>query len=217
MNHFAEYVPADVVRSSDAAAKGLIHGLELRYAEPWRHYHTGQHIADLLGALRLHGAHVEDPRVVGWAMLYHDAVYDPTSASGRNEELSAQLAEHEACDLLLPQETQRVAAYVRATASHQAGNLGSEPDLNFFLDTDLMILGSSEARYQEYARQIRQEYAHVPAEDYWHGRVKVLESLVEGSDSGDLFKTELFRDLYEDQAQKNIAREMKQLVDGKVV
>lgn len=216
MNRFYDLAPLELVEPNYPEAEVLLQGLEQRYAEPWRYYHTGLHIAELLGTLRSYPNHVQNPRVVGWSMFYHDAIYDPTAAIGRNEELSARLAEYESSILLSPEETERVAAYVRATASHQADELDSDPDLAFFLDSDLLILGSSPTRYQKYARDVRQEYAHVSDDDYRVGRARVLEALAGANPAGNVFTTKLFRDLHEAQAQVNIAREIKQLNQGVV-
>ncbi|MCA9348154.1 phosphohydrolase [Candidatus Saccharibacteria bacterium] len=192
-------------------AETLLQGLKQRYAEPWRYYHTGLHISELLGTIRNYQSYVHNPRVVVWSMLYHDAIYDPTAMAGRNEELSAQLAEHESPILLSPEETERVATYIRATASHQADEVDSDPDLAFFLDSDLLILGAEPTRYDKYARDVRQEYIHVSDHDYRVGRARILGALAGASPAGNVFTTKLFRDLYEAQAQTNIAREIKQL------
>ena len=142
-------------------------------------------------------------------MLYHDAIYDPTAASGRNEELSAQLAEGELPDILAEHRVHKVARYVRATASHAPAE--RDDDLNFFLDADLVILGSDPDRYDQYARDIRWEYAHVPDDQYREGRTRVLQSLAARAGQSSLFKTTVLGTIYEEPAQQNIAREIQLL------
>jgi predicted metal-dependent HD superfamily phosphohydrolase len=152
---------------------------------------------------------VQDPEVVTWAILYHDAVYDPMSTRGRNEELSARLGEHDLPSLVGAEKSRLVARYTRATADHGVDD--SDQDLDFFLDADLAILGASPDRYDRYANDIRREYSHVPIENYIVGRIAILQSLATRVEQSGLYITELFKATYEDQAQENIAREADQL------
>jgi predicted metal-dependent HD superfamily phosphohydrolase len=187
----------------------LLAGLQSRYDKPWRHYHTATHITELFVTLNRHIQHIEDPRTMGWAMLYHDAIYDPTAAAGRNEELSAQLAAGQLSEILPPHQVEKVAVFTRATASH--GPVDGDDDLNFFLDADLAILGASPQRYTEYASQIRAEYAHVPSDIYKAARISVLQGLASRVGQSSLFRTTLLRDIYEQPAHQNIAYEIESL------
>jgi predicted metal-dependent HD superfamily phosphohydrolase len=81
----------DLVRrhGSDAVlAESTLEELVRAYAEPHRHYHTLDHIADLLRLLETHGG-VSDADAVKLAILFHDAVYDPVRQ--HNEAASANL------------------------------------------------------------------------------------------------------------------------------
>lgn len=144
------------------------------HSEPHRHYHTLEHVAEMLKVVgRLERA-ATDPAVVQLAVWFHDAVYDPRA--GDNEDRSARLAEEWLEQLAVrPEVIRRVAEMVRATA-HLAGDAGPpDPDTAVLLDADLAILGAAELRYARYAAGIRQEYAHVPDEAYRAGRAGVLE------------------------------------------
>lgn len=187
----------------------ILSDLEVRYAEPQRHHHDGEHIEDLFGLLNIYRSYVKDPRTVGWAMLTHDAIYNPKAPSGENEELSAQLAESALTSILRIDRVVKVARYTHATAGHISHN--SDPDLDFFLDADLAILGSPQRRYDKYSQDIRREYAHVPLSIYNPARFDILQDLATRAESIGLYRTELFRGLYEIQAQENIARECDQL------
>jgi predicted metal-dependent HD superfamily phosphohydrolase len=192
-------------QSTDA----ILSNLEGRYAEPWRHHHDGEHIEDLFGLLNRYRSHVKNPRVVGWAILKHDAIYDPRALPGRNEELSAQLAESVLPSILRASPVAKVARYTRATATHISHE--TDPDLDFFLDADVVILGTPQDRYDRYTRDIRQEYAYAPLNQYNPARLAILQGLSTRAESSGLFQTELFRSLYEVQAQENIARECDEL------
>ena len=76
-----------------------VESLKSRYREPWRRYHTLQHIGELLELLKANAAGLESPRAVELAIWYHDAVYDPLAAKGDNERASDALfaADWHAC------------------------------------------------------------------------------------------------------------------------
>ncbi len=67
-------------------APSLLLDLTRRYCEPQRHYHTLEHIADML--FRGRELELSDEQI--YAIWYHDAIYDPRSTT--NEEDSAALA-----------------------------------------------------------------------------------------------------------------------------
>ncbi len=63
--------------------------LRRRYAEPQRAYHTWTHVEDLLTLFVEPRGPLHDDAAVLYAILFHDAVYDPKRAD--NEERSADL------------------------------------------------------------------------------------------------------------------------------
>lgn len=190
--------------SSVGAPAEAIDGLLRRHREPQRHYHTAQHVQAVLGHLD-----VLDPSAdaaLRLAGFYHDAVYDSPLPPGceSNEERSAQLAEQElaGCDAAL---VDRVARLIRATDGHRLVPVeGAEA----FLDADLAILGTEPRIYDQYAEQIRREYAHVTEADYRTGRTLVLRQFLE-RDS--LFFTPVAQSLWKAAARRNLARELQML------
>lgn len=146
------------------------------YSEPHRHFHTLEHVAEVLRvAGRLGGG-----PAVQLAVWFHDAVYDPKAKDSHNERLSAESAERELTALGLPAEVvTQVVDLVRSTA-HFDGGSGkfTGPDFDALHDADLAILGASEGRYARYAADVRKEYAWVPDADYREGRRKVLETFL---------------------------------------
>lgn len=84
-------------------------------------------------------------------------------------------------------------------------------DKRLFLDIDLSILGAEPDVYACYARQIRQEYAHVEHTRYCNGRASVLATFLRADT---LYFTPNMRELLEDNARRNIAAEMAVLQTG---
>lgn len=155
-----------------AAAYPVFDRLVDAHAEPHRHYHTLEHVAEVL---RVAGRLGGGPAVL-LATWFHDAVYDPRATD--NEGRSAGLAERELTGLALPAEVVRhVADLVRSTA-HFDGSTFTGPDFDILHDADLAILAAAEPRYARYAADVRREYDWVPDADYRAGRTKVLNSFL---------------------------------------
>lgn len=104
------------------------------YSEPQRHYHTLNHIDDMLGEFFLAKEQIDGDLVaIELAIWFHDAVYKPMSKT--NEYDSAKWAKeflggHGRGDL-----AQEVFDLVMATKDHQAINHNAK----WFLDIDLSI------------------------------------------------------------------------------
>lgn len=175
------------------------------HSEPHRHYHTLEHVGEVLRVVgRLKGG-----PAVQLAVWFHDAVYDPKAKD--NEAKSAELAEQELTALGLSAEVvQHVADLVRSTA-HFNGRSFSGPDFDIMHDADLAILGASEARYARYAADVRKEYACVPDADYRAGRRKVLEAFLARER---IYRTEVMFAEGESAARRNMQAEVAKLANG---
>ena len=177
--------------------------LTAAYSGPGRHYHNLRHVQALLDTVEEYAALVHDREVVELAVWFHDAVYDYLSSE--NEARSAALARQFLAHSTLSAERQaRVAYLIECTARHAAAHAPA-PDLDFFLDADLRVLGAESEIYAEYARQIRQEYRLVPALLYRRGRRKVLEQLLAAPA---LYRTAEFQQRFEAAARRNLRAEL---------
>jgi predicted metal-dependent HD superfamily phosphohydrolase len=188
-----------------AAAYPAFDRLVAAYSEPHRHYHTLEHLVEVLKVLGRLAKHCRHPAAVQLAAWYHDAVYDPTR--GDNEERSAELAGAEMTAIGLDAETiDRVRELIRRT-DHRA-RPDDDADAIVLLDADLAILGAGESRYRRYAEAIRREYAHVPEATYRAGRAAVLDTFLARPR---LFRTgELFLEA-EAAARRNLTAERAEL------
>ena len=179
--------------------------LAAAYQAPTRHYHTLRHIENLLD--RAAAAPLLDLPVVELAIWFHDAVYHALKPD--NEARSAAEALAFLRDSALePVRQQRVAFLIQRTADHTQPQPPDDADLLYFLDADLSILGASEADYQAYARQIRQEYRRVPDLLYRPGRRKILANLLAAPE---LFRTPGMRAELDAAARRNLTVELTSL------
>lgn len=172
-----------------------------RWNEPHRRYHDRRHLLQVLEALDLlAGSGVPEP--VALAAWFHDAVY--AGAPGDDEEASARLAE-----ALLPAAgvgagtVAECARLVRLTASHDPRPGDRHGGL--LADADLSVLAREPDRYSIYAADVRAEYAHLSDEDFAAGRQRVLRQFMAADP---LFRTARGRELWEEQARRNLGAEL---------
>lgn len=184
------------------------------HREPHRHYHTVRHVAAVLqwlDRLLLDEPPADDHEALLLAVLYHDAVYDPTAAAGDNERASALLAARVADDLGWPQDrARRVHDLIVATAGHvrtDAGAPGAETDHDtaLLLDADLAVLAAEPSVYEAYRNGVRREYAHLDDATWRAGRSTVLHSMLARPW---LFHTATMRHRSEVRARANISAEL---------
>ena len=178
------------------------------YAQPGRHYHDERHLDDCLRELdAVRNLDEDERRILRWAILWHDAVYEPGLPG--NEDRSADLAERvlAACGVKKG-DVAEVGRLIRLTESHRSPPADRAAAL--LISIDLSILGSDRDRYREYASDVRAEYAHVPDPLWRTGRAAVLARLLEVDP---LFPDEAFQSALGAQARKNMEAEIKSLTD----
>ena len=184
---------------ADTVNGGLMNQLVAAYSERHRHYHTLQHLRECLAhadAVRTLARH---PAEVELALWFHDAVYDPRRAD--NEERSARWAHASVlaagCEAAI---ADRVSALVLATAGHHASD---DVDTQLLLDVDLSILGSAYARFDEYEREVRLEYAHVDDAAFRAGRLEFVTGMLARPA---IYATQVYREALEPRARENLQR-----------
>jgi predicted metal-dependent HD superfamily phosphohydrolase len=192
---------------SDAVlAESTLEELVRAYAEPHRHYHTLDHIADLLLLLEKHDG-ASDADAVKLAILFHDAVYDP--ARQDNEAASANLAVKWLSVVGFSRPLlDKVERYILATQHGATPQAMEDADLDMLLDLDLSVLAAPSDRYRAYAQAIRQEYAIVPDTLYRPGRRRVLDEFLARPH---IYRTERLRALWEASARANLSGEIAAL------
>lgn len=189
--------------------RGLFNRLLAAYSEGQRHYHTLQHLRECFAQFDAAASLAQRPAEVELALWFHDAVYDPRR--GDNEERSAEWAARSVRAAGCGEDVaRRVAALVLATQAHAAAP-GADRDTQLLLDIDLAILGAAPARFAEYGRQIRAEYAHVPEATFRTRRAQLLAGLLARPR---LYASDAYRDALEQRARANLRAEIESLAAG---
>jgi len=172
------------------------------YGEPHRRYHTLQHLDECLEHLDNMRGLAERPDEIELALWFHDAVYDVRRHD--NEERSADWA----CERLsaagaFSDVVNRVRSLILAT-DHRSPPQGRDAEI--MVDIDLAILGAEPARFEEYERQIREEYDWVAEDVFRRERGKILVGFLARPR---IFRTDHFCERFEARARDNIARAIR--------
>jgi predicted metal-dependent HD superfamily phosphohydrolase len=191
-----------------APPAGLLERLLAAWREPQRHYHTLQHLEECLALFDEVRDQAHHPADIELALWFHDAVYD-VHAHG-NEERSARWADEALYAAgLAPDSVRRIHGLIMATC-HGAAPACANPDAALLTDIDLAILGAPEARFAEYERQIRAEYAWVAPEIYAVKRRAVLRGFLERAA---IYATPVLHRRLERQARRNLERVINNATD----
>jgi predicted metal-dependent HD superfamily phosphohydrolase len=189
-------------------ADALGEALMLAYSEPSRHYHGLGHVVWLLDEAARNVAHIRDREFVGYAIWFHDAVYDVTRPD--NEHASAAWAR---TALAAEGElAERVGAVIEMTKNHAQGP--AESDAALFLDMDIAILGAPWGAYCRYAAGIRAEHGFVADPAFAAGRGAFLEKQLA---LPRLFRTDLYETALGETARANMRWEAGEMARGRMV
>lgn len=180
--------------------------VERCYTEANRHYHTLNHLSNMLSQLVEVKHNISSWDALLFALYYHDIVYNPTA--GDNEERSADVAVQRLGKLALSESEQVKCCNLILATKHHAH--AEDDDTSYFLDADLSILGAANSSYADYVAQVREEYAMYPLDEYNAGRIKVIRHFLE---MPRIFKTPHFCSKLEKQARVNLTNELVHLQD----
>lgn len=178
------------------AERDLLFELTRRYTEPQRHYHTLHHIAEMLMLGRDKGLTPEQI----WAVWFHDAVYDPGSAT--NERDSAALATQRLPAIHMPAAMVATVAHIVRDTQDHVPTIDSAAAV---IDLDLASLAAPWEVFVRNRENIRREYAHVSDADFAAGTAAFMEKMLQRER---LFWTDWGREL-EAGARANLERVLR--------
>ena len=174
------------------------------YSESGRFYHTLKHLEECFWHFDSARRLARIPAEIEISIWFHDAIYD--TRRNDNEENSAAWAANVIRDSCLsPEVAERITHLILAT-KHQAKPASG--DVALFVDVDLSILGASTDRFDDYERQIRQEYAWVPENEFRQGRAKLIEGILARKR---IYSTDFFQNKLETAARANVMRSLAKL------
>lgn len=189
---------------ADALGEALIRAWD----EPQRKYHDQGHLVWLLDEADRRVALIRDRAFVGYAIWFHDAVYEPGRPD--NETLSAGWARTSLAHA--PDLAERVARVIEMTKNHAEGE--AVGDAAIFLDMDIAILGAPWQAYCAYAAGIRAEYPHINDPAFAGGRATFLAKQLEHART---FRTDLYENELGETARANMRWELEEMRKGRMV
>lgn len=170
-----------------------------------RYYHTDVHIRNMLDGwdkiANETSMQLETAVAGSVAIIYHDAVYDPTRTD--NEERSAELMRRDMKDRLGHDGI--ICAERMILETKHTNDSCFVWKYNVIRDLDLRSIGGSRAEYRRNVWQIRQEYAMFSLEQFLEGRRKFLTHMLS---KDNIFRTSQFQHLG-DKAKDNIWYELR--------
>lgn len=176
------------------------------YTSKSRYYHNLSHIYNMFQFVEDFKNEITDFYNLKLAIWYHDIVYKFTKKD--NEEKSALFAENRLKSIDFDEKRiEIIKKLIISTKKHQL-ILIENKDNDILLDLDLSIFGSNWKTYQQYIKNIRKEYKIYPNFMYNPTRKKVLKHFLNREN---LYFTERFQNQFENQARKNIEKEIQLL------
>jgi predicted metal-dependent HD superfamily phosphohydrolase len=172
---------------------------ELRrlFGEPYRHYHTLDHILDCVRRVDEVASLLVDRDAVELALWFHDAVYEFGAATNerRSAEMFLRLSNGAS-----PVFRRRVCGLILATR-HSGIVHGN--DRRFIVDIDLAGFGAPWPEFMRNGTLLRKESPARTDAQYQTGQVFFLNRLQRRAR---FFSTDYFRDKYEQTARENLRR-----------
>lgn len=180
--------------------------VEAYYGDPLRHYHTLDHLENLLFEITAVKEKIKNWEALLFTLYYHDIIYDASKQN--NEDESAHFAVKRMKEIAVSEAIILTCTeQILATKSHL---ISTDQDTNYFTDADLSILGQPWEKYAKYYTNIRLEYQIYPDVQYHSGRKKALTHFLS---MDRIFKTDYFYNRFEVRAKENLKREMELLQD----
>ncbi|MBU0598864.1 hypothetical protein KKF61_07830 [Patescibacteria group bacterium] len=169
------------------------------YTSPRRYYHNITHIIRSLAILNSIKDNLPNREELEYAIFWHDFII--TIYNGESELLSSMDAVRSIYELDLILNPDLVADLILETKYNPNTPYKPIIEYNYMFDIDFSILGSDEETFNQYDEDIEKEYGMAFDKN---ARIKFLLMLLNPKRS--IFRTELFREKYEQQARNNIRR-----------
>jgi len=184
------------------------------WSSPDRHFHNLKHAINMLARVDELADESHDPDMIRMATWYHGCVFSSASEQtyrrngGEDEVASAAYAAGDLHGLGLPDATvDRICALILNLKHHSLPH--NDIDALALNDADLGALAVEPQQYKRYRRMVREEYAHIPVEDYLRARLTIITRLL---DREMLFSSPLGQ-RWERPARQNLQAEKQRLTD----
>jgi len=157
-----------------------------KYSEPWRHYHTIDHVMDIVLKVERYIVSPKEKMILILAAIFHDVIYYPWNKSKNqsNEYLSAEyfkewyLGKYNREDEIY----HAVRTIIINTETHKSLVKGDLSDKFNNLDTEILF-HTSFTEVLKYEHKIYKEFSMASTKQYKKGRMDFLNGLSKASDT----------------------------------
>ena len=188
------------------ADAGLLwHALQALYLHPPRAYHSLHHIGACLSVFDQLRTHATHPLLLELALWTHDCIYIPGRSD--NEHRSALVAQMFLPSMSNGSSASATAVYSLIDATRHTG-APLTGDCALIADIDLSALAIAPEQFDQNARAIREEFAFASDADFYAGRTRFIESMLNRQT---IFHTAVGRQRFEEPSRRNLQRELARL------
>uniref|UniRef100_A0A1B6DVM9 Uncharacterized protein n=1 Tax=Clastoptera arizonana TaxID=38151 RepID=A0A1B6DVM9_9HEMI len=186
-----------------------------KYSEEGRHYHNIESLEKKFQHFKSIESSLKDPVSVTFAIIFQYFEYDPKAVDchSKNIQHFKRFFKESGISNENPTFTNVITlletADTSSTDENKIDGLFGNEDKHYFLDLDMVVLGSAPEDYADYAAKVQQEYSFLPDSLYKNLRSKVLQNFLQ---IPNIFATKEFRENYEQQARSNIQKEVESLI-----
>ena len=140
-----------------------------RMSDSQLHYHTPVHILAILEFAKMNYLDLKSWEEL--AIIFHDAIYEPTVHDGVNENCSAIFAQAMLQPYITDEAMDKVYCAILATADHLLTT--TDPEFNRILDLDICNFSMHRQNYKMTSSLVQKEYA-VGSREWKKGRKEFL-------------------------------------------
>jgi len=170
------------------------------YSQSSRFYHDLEHVITGINAYEESKHLMEEPNKVLFAWFYHDIIMKKKSQV--DEEASAEIAYNVCRQAVLTEGfAKNVKELIIFGTKHK--EIPKTIDQKLISDIDLAIFGKTHGEFDEYNKDIWEEWSWVGRERFADGRKKVLDKFLKRQS---IYFTDFFKERYEEQAKENLTR-----------
>jgi predicted metal-dependent HD superfamily phosphohydrolase len=175
------------------------------YSEPYRFYHTRDHILYCLDKFDRIKDKLKYPEAVEMAIWYHDIIYDVTARD--NEIQSALYFQNLARPYLSEDYIDKVSQLILATIHNTDPK---DTDTAYLQDIDLSSFGETWGNFLNDGDNLRKETPHLTDEQYYDGKIIFFQMLLNRER---IYFSDYFYNCYEETARRNIQVMLHRIID----
>ena len=142
------------------------------------------------------------PKEAEFAVLFTNSMFD--SRRPDSEEVSSEYAQHIALTLNLNQSFSNNVRELIMETKHK--KIPEYNDSKLFCDIDISVFGKSPVDFERYEIGLKKDYIWGDDEKFRKGKINLFEKFLERPS---IYSSKYFRDLYEDQARKNLTESLE--------